>query len=325
MYESITKKLFSAESIAVFTHVNPDGDCIGSALALYHYLRNLGKKVFVFTENIAEIRQNLYVLPSIEVINANEHKYYDLGIAVDCGSAPRMGKDCSKIFFSKCDDHACFDHHITGEAFVDDLIFENVASTTQILYKFMVENDASAIDVNVAICLYAGLVTDTGIFSFSSTTAETLEIASKLLAYGFDGYELSFKLMREESKEVYALKTRTLANTQFHFDGRVGVIVCVKDDYIQTGTKPYDTEGIINSVINVEGVKIAISLAEMEDQPAFKVGIRTRDGVDAGKMASLFGGGGHFNASGCRIYANLTETVDKLLRAAKYVLDSENA
>ncbi|MBQ8177586.1 MAG: bifunctional oligoribonuclease/PAP phosphatase NrnA [Clostridia bacterium] len=325
MYESITKKLFSAESIAVFMHVNPDGDCVGSSLALYHYLRNLGKEVFVFTENKAEIRDNLYILPGIEVINAREQKYYDLGIAVDCGSSPRMGKECAKKFFSKCDDHACFDHHVTGEPFVDDLVFENVASTTQILYKFMVENDASAIDKNVAICLYAGLVTDSNLFSFSSTSAETLEIASKLLKYGIDGHLLGFKLLKEVSKETYALRARMLSSTQLYFDGRVGVIVCVRDDYIQTGTKIYDTEGVINDLLNVKGVKIAVSLAEMEDQAAFKVGIRTKDGVDAGKMASLFGGGGHFNASGCRLYGSLTDTMNKLLKAAKYVLDGEDA
>ena len=96
----------------------------------------------------------------------------------------------------------------------------------------------------------------------------------------------------------------------------------LKDDFEKTGTSPKDTEGIINNIVNIKGVKLAISVAEMEDQPAFKIGIRSKDDVDAGKFASLFGGGGHFNASGCRIYANLTETMEKLLRASKQILEN---
>ncbi|MBR2480471.1 MAG: bifunctional oligoribonuclease/PAP phosphatase NrnA [Clostridia bacterium] len=321
MYESITKKLFSAETVAVFMHINPDGDCVGSSLALYHYLRNLGKEVYVFTEVKEDIRENLSILPAIEVINSKNLKHYDLGIAVDCGSASRMGKNCAGIFFNKCDDHACFDHHETGEPFVQDLIYENVSSTCEILYKFMIENDANGIDYNVAFCLYAGMVTDSGAFTFNNTSEKTLEIASKLLKYGIKGHEVIYKLIKEETPQVFALKARTLSGAQFFMDGKVGVITFLKDDFEKTGTRPKDTEGIINNIINIKGVKLAISVAEMEDQPAFKIGIRSKDGVDAGKFASLFGGGGHFNASGCRIYANLTETIDKLLKASKQILE----
>ncbi len=324
MYERITKKLFSAETIALFMHINPDGDCVGSSLALYHYLKNLGKDVYVFAEEKGDIRENLSFLPSIEVINSRSLKRYDLGIAVDCGAASRMGKVPSGIFFTKCDDLACFDHHATSEPFVDDLIFENVAATCQILYKFMVENDATAIDRNVALCLYTGMVTDSGAFSFSNTTEETLEIASKLLKYGINGPEIIFKVMKEERREVFALKARTLANAQFFLDGRVGLITFLQDDFKTTGTTPKDTEGIINNIVNIKGVKLAISISEMAECTAFKVGIRSKDGADAGKFAAKFGGGGHFNASGCRIYATFTETVDKLLKAAEELLD-ENA
>ena len=321
MYESITKKLFSAETVAVFTHVNPDGDCVGSGLALYHYLRNLGKDVFVFTEVKEDLRENLNFLPAIESINSRSLKHYDLGIAVDCGSASRMGKKCSQIFFSKCDDLACFDHHETGEPFVDDLVFENVSSTCEILYKFMVENDESAIDENVALCLYSGMVTDTGAFTFTNTTINTLEIATKLIKYGINFHEVIYKLSKEEGRNVFELKSRTFNGARFYLDGQVGIITFLNDDFAITGTEPKDTEGMINNIINVKGVKLAISVAEMPDQPAFKIGIRTRGDVDAGKFAALFGGGGHHNASGCRIYATFTETIDKLLRASKKILE----
>ena len=321
MYESITKKLFSAETIAVFMHVNPDGDCIGSSLALYHYLKNVGKEVYVFVENKAEIREMFNVLPGMEVINARERKYYDLGIAVDCGSAPRMGKNSMKTFFNRCDDHACFDHHETGEPFVEDLVYENVSSTCEILYKFMVENDESAIDKKVAICLYAGMATDTGLFTFSCTSEKTLEIALKLVKFGMNWQEIGFKLMKEETPEVFALKARALSHAKFFMDGQVGIIIFQKDDYLATGTTLNETEGIINNIISINGVKVAISIAEMMDQPAYKIGIRSKYGVNAGKIASLFGGGGHYYASGCRLYGNLNDTIEKLLKATKQVLE----
>ena len=97
MYERITKRLFSAESVAVFMHINPDGDCVGSSLAMYAYLKNLGKTVDVYVEKKEDIRENLRILPNIEAIGVCEGKRYDLGIALDCGSASRMGNASAKV------------------------------------------------------------------------------------------------------------------------------------------------------------------------------------------------------------------------------------
>ncbi len=325
MYERITKRLFSAETVAVFMHINPDGDCVGSSLAMYRYLTNLGKKVDVYIEKKEDIRENLNILPGIETIGVCENNRYDLGIALDCGSANRMGTKCAKVYFDKCAERICFDHHETAEPFADETVFENVAATAQILYKFFKENDASAIDKEVATCLYAGILTDTGALSFSNTTDETLSIAVELRGYGINAYELVYKLVKEERREIFELKNRVLGAAKFFLDDRMGLISFMRTDFDATHTSDKDTEGIINSVINIEGVKIAVSVAEMSDKKAFKVGIRTKDDVNAGKFAALFGGGGHFNASGCRIYADYEETVNRLVKAAKLVLDGDEA
>lgn len=325
MYERITKRLFSAESVAVFMHINPDGDCVGSSLAMYAYLKNLGKTVDVYVEKKEDIRENLRILPNIEAIGACEGRHYDLGIALDCGSASRMGNASAKVYFDKCDERICFDHHETSEPFADETVFENVAATAQILYKFFKENDASAIDKDVATCLYAGLLTDTGAFAFSNTSDETLRIALELRSYGIDAYRLLYKLVKEERREIFELRNRVLGRAKFFLNDRMGLIAFMRSDFEATGTQDKDTEGIINSLINIEGVKIAVSVAEMADKRAFKVGIRTKDGVHAGKYAALFGGGGHANASGCRIYADYDETVKRLTEAAKLVLDGDGA
>ncbi len=320
MYESITKKLLSVSTIALFMHINPDGDCIGSALAMYKYLKNMGLDVSVFAENSADISSKYDILPNIKVINSKPAGHYDLGIALDCGSAQRLGRRQAGIFFDKCADHACFDHHASSEPFVEALVFENVAATAQILYKFFKETNPVFIDKEVAECLYAGIVTDCGAFSYSNTTQETLQIGADLLKFGIDGYNIIFKLMKEETPAAFALKTRVLSKTQFFFDGQLGIVSFRKEDFAITGTTPKDTDGIINNVINIKGVKFAVSLAEMDDVTAFKIGIRSKDGASAAEFAEAFGGGGHFNAAGCRIYADYDTAINKLVKTAETLL-----
>lgn len=324
MYEKITKKLFSVNSVALFMHINPDGDCIGSCLAMYKYLSNMGLNVSIFAEESNDIGSKYSILPNIEVINAKPLCHYDLGIALDCAGASRLGKRQSSIFFDKCDDHACFDHHATAEPFVEDLVYENVAATTQLLYKFFMENNPSYIDKEVAECLYAGLVTDCGAFSYSNTTEETVRIGAELLKYGIDGHHIIFKLMKEETREVFTLKNRVLSNAKFFLDGQLCIISFRRSDFEATGTTAKDTEGIINNIVNISGVKFAVSLAEMDDIKAFKVGIRSKDGASASAFARVFGGGGHFNAAGCRIYADYDTAQTKLIETAKSILENND-
>ncbi len=323
MYENITKKLFEVETVAIFMHINPDGDCIGSSLAMYKYLKNLGKTAHVFLEEGYEIRDNLMFLPNIEVINAYSLKKYDLGIALDCGAASRMGNNCFKRFIA-CDDYCCFDHHAQSTQFVDDLILEpKSASTTQILYKFFVEHDKSAIDLDVATCLFAGLMTDSGNLSFSSATEESYRVATELVAMGVDNYDIIRRLFKNTKHSVFDLTNRVLSNAKFYLDGRVGIISFLEEDFRVTGTSSPDTEGIINRVVDINEVKLAISIAELTPT-AYKIGFRSKDGVNCSLVAAEFGGGGHVNASGCRIYADYETTVKELIKAAKKIMDGED-
>ncbi|HOK81491.1 MAG TPA: bifunctional oligoribonuclease/PAP phosphatase NrnA [Clostridia bacterium] len=321
MYETVIKKLHSAQSIAVFMHISPDADCVSSTLAVYAYLTKAGKSVHCFVEEGNKIRDNLLFLPHVEVINAEQFKTYDLGIAVDCATPGRLGPNNYKKF-QKCADHICIDHHISNTPFVEATILEpKAASTTQILYKLFKEFDKNLIDKDIATLLYAGLLTDSGGFSFSATTAETMKIAAELAAYGIDIYTLNRKLIKETKLSVFNLTNRILSRAEFYYDNRVGLIWFRRDDFDQTDTSIEDTEGIVNEIINIDEVKIAIAVSEM-DENAYKVGIRTKDGIDASACAAYFGGGGHFNASGCRIHADFQTTIAKLLEMAGNVLNA---
>lgn len=321
MYESVSSRICSAETVALFMHVNPDGDCVGSSLAAYAYLVNLGKKVDVFLEAGNEIRQNLYFLPFIEVINAAKPRSsYDLGIALDCGSASRLGPKCYSIF-DKCEEKISIDHHYSSERFAPVTILEpDSASTTQILYKIFLETDKSGIDANVALLLFAGLMTDSGGLSFSSATAESYRIASELVGgYGIDTYTVIKKLIKETSMNVFSLTNRVLSEAKFFKNGEIGIITFFLDHFSDTGTTHADTEGIINYIIDIDSVKLAISIAQI-DKKAFKIGFRSKDGVDSSACAARFGGGGHKSASGCRIYDSYEKVLERLLEAAEAVI-----
>ena len=217
MYERIAGAVHAAETIAVFMHVRPDGDCVGSALATKKFLSNLSKKVDVYIENIGELRKNLAILPGFDSIGKPKLKKYDLGIALDCATAGRLGNACSGIYFSRCAERAVIDHHSVGDVSFADISVKEpaAASTTQILFKIFSEIDASAIDLDVATCLYAGLITDSGALTFSNTSEETLYVALELSKYGVDRNLLIQKLFKEERPEVFRLKIRVLSHAEF--------------------------------------------------------------------------------------------------------------
>lgn len=320
MYEKFVKKLYEAETVAIFMHVNPDGDAVGSSLAFYLFLKKLGKQPYVFLEEGNTIRDNLNFLPSIDVINSAELKHYDLSVALDCGAASRIGKSCFKKFLC-ADDFACIDHHSESTPFVDDYILEpKAAATAQILYKVFKEIDEKCIDIDVATCLFTAIAADSGSLTFSSTTQETFAVAAELSAYNVDAYSINRALYKDTKKSVYELSNRVLSRTEFYYDDTFALISFRNEDFLETGTTQADTEGIINRVIDIIGVKIAVSVAEAGEN-TYKIGIRSKDGADASALAAVFGGGGHFNASGCRIYDSFDNTVVKILNAAADVLE----
>lgn len=322
MYEHVTKILYSVETVALFMHINPDADCVGSSLAMYKYLTNLGKKVDVFLEPTEEIRDNIYILPNIDVINSTSpSSHYDLGITLDCASLTRLGKKMLKILNTHCEITISFDHHKSYSKFTDILILDaNSASTTQILYKFFKENDIDAIDLDVATCLYAGLITDSGNFSYNSTTVETFEVASELISYGVDHSLLARVLYLETSYNAFSLSLRVLSNAMFYYDKRLGVIMFTSEDFKQTETKLVDTDGIVNILVNIKEVILALSIVKISNNE-FKVGLRSKGDFDSSLIAEHFGGGGHKNASGCKLYGPKDEVLNKLVSVSKHYLD----
>lgn len=310
-YQNIIKEIKKANTIAIISHINPDGDTVGSALAIFTALKMYGKKPYIFCDD--EIAGKISILPEVENYNTDKLDRYDLAIAVDCADIERLGYSVSE--FKKGRRKMVIDHHKTNRKFGDiNLLDINAAATAQIA-TFLLD-EMGLLNETIAKLLYSGLVTDSGGFSFSSVTSETMRAAGILLRYDIEAHKISEHFLKKIKFNVYKLKARVLENAKFYDDNTIGIISFLKADFDATGTDTNCTEGIINNIINVIGVKVAVSISEVAGKN-FKISVRTGDEVDSSKIALMFGGGGHKNAAGFRLNGYYEDVVERILKAVR--------
>lgn len=321
-YSDWIEQVKKANTIAVYMHVNPDGDCLSSALASCIFLKNVGKTAYCVSPNFdkSSINEKFTFLPCFDLIGSGDDiPPVDLSLGVDLGDAGRLGDKSVYRHFMRSKSTFVVDHHKEHIDFAKYTIRDDTASsTTQILYKIMAEYDEKAIDKDVATCLYAGLITDSGSFSYPSTTPETLLVGAKLIEKGIDAADIVRRVMKDEEKRVFDLKNRVLSKAKFYDDG-IAIMTFRREDYEETGCTERDTEGIINNLLNVVGVELAISMSEYKGT-VYRVSWRSKTKVDASACAKAFGGGGHFNAAGCRVNGDFDEAYDKVLSVAREMI-----
>ena len=284
-----------AENIAIAGHVNPDGDCTGSTLAMYNYLKHTGKTIDVYLEPIGREFRDLPGADSIK--NEVEDKVYDVFFMMDLGDTDRIGV-ASKLF-ETAKKTICIDHHITSKGVADEnFILPTLSSTCEVLFEMM---DVELITKDVATCLYTGIIHDTGVFHHSCTSKRTMEIAGELMAKGIDfGHIIDHNFYSRTYKQNQVLG-RCLMESLLLWDG-VGIVSYVTqkelDFYMVSNS---DLGGIIDQLRLTEGVKVAIFIHEKEPH-TYKVSMRsTVPDIDVSKVAAFFGGGGHKMAAGCTI------------------------
>jgi hypothetical protein len=284
-----------AETIAIAGHVNPDGDCIGSTLAMYNYLKHTGKSIDVYLEPIG---REFKELPGSDAIkNKAENKVYDVFFMMDLGDTERIGV-ASKLF-ETAKKTICIDHHITSKGVADEnFIFPSLSSTCELVFEMM---DVGLISKDVAACLYTGIIHDTGVFHHNCTSKRTMEIAGELMAKGIDfGHIIDHNFYSRTFKQNQVLG-RCLMESLILWDG-VGIVSYVTQkelDFYMVGNN--DLSGIIDQLRLTEGVKVAIFIHEKEPH-TYKVSMRaTVPDIDVSKVAAFFGGGGHKMAAGCTI------------------------
>lgn len=310
------------QSFAISTHVNPDGDAIGSELALFLILKKLGKNVRIFNTDV--VPKKYQFLPNWETIeNAEAAVAFspEILIIVDASSRERIGP-----FLSKCliPTHAVLniDHHITAEEFADyNIIIPSASSTAEIIYN-LIQAANYEIDEACALCLYTGLMFDTGCFRFSNAVSDTHRIAADLIEIGnFAPDEIYRYVYEHVSLEKINLLGQTLRTLKLTPDGKIGWVLVTQAMFNDTNTTFDDVEGFVNQIQAIENVEVAICVCELPDGNS-KISLRSDGSVDVAELAAEFNGGGHERASGCRINLPYTSAITTLVESAKRRVNS---
>ena len=307
--KNIVDILKNSERVAIFVHINPDGDCLGSASALKEALVSLNKQVDIFSDSV--IAENyLFIKHLNEVKYEDKVSGYDLLVAVDCSDSKRLGKYAK--YFVNHDNTIVLDHHKTSEKYAKLSHVELVSSAALIIYYYVKE--LTAINVDMAEALYAGISSDTGCFVHSNTTSEEHEVCAKLIDYGFDLNNANVLLFKYTPLSKFELTKRAYMNAEFFADGKIGMFKFTKKDLAETGADISDTTGLVNQITNVNGCEIGIMLYEQENG-LFRCSFRSNGKIDVSTIAEQFGGGGHMFASGCNVFGCLNTAKKKIITA----------
>ncbi|RKU29643.1 hypothetical protein C6497_05755 [Candidatus Poribacteria bacterium] len=316
-FRSVLTIIEQHQSFAISTHVNPDGDAIGSELALFLILKKLGKTVRIFnTDVVPDKYQFLPKWETIENAEASVAFRPEILVVVDASSRERIGP-----FLSKCliPTHAVvnIDHHQTAEEFGDyNIIIPSASSTAEIIYN-LIESANYEIDEACALCLYTGLMFDTGCFRYSNADADTHRIAANLIDIGnFAPDEIYRNVYEHVSLGKIRLLGQTLRTLELTPDGKIAWVLVTQKMFKDTKTTFDDVEGFVNQIQAIESVEVAICVCELPDGNS-KISLRSEGSVDVAKLAAEFDGGGHERASGCRINLPYTSAIATLVESAK--------
>jgi phosphoesterase RecJ-like protein len=259
---------------------------------------------------LEEIPDSFWMFPSVGEIKheVKEEKAYDLFISLDCADVNRLG--FSKVLFEKAKKTFCVDHHISNGGFADDsYIVPETSSTAELVFNLM---DLENIDSEIAEYLYLGIVHDTGVFQYSSTSPRTMEIAAELMRKGIRANAIIDKTYYEKTYVQNKLLGMALSKSVLLLDGKCIVSYITKDVMDEYGAKPKDLEGIVSQLRVTEGVEVAVFMYELAPNE-FKISLRASGDVNVSKVAETFGGGGHVKAAGLNMSGSALEIVAQLM------------
>jgi len=303
--EEILHVIDNHNRFIISTHINPDGDAIGAQLGLYSFVQDLGKQVWVV--NTDPVPAVYTFLPFADVISSKPPPDpFEILIVVDAGSLTRIGDGLSKALLPQ-KAIINIDHHLTNDRFGQyNWVDPKASASSELIYK-LIKRHGLNIGQKRAICLYTGIMTDTGSFRFSNTTPAAHRIAADLIAEGISVDEI-FRFVYESLPESrIKLLGLVLSTLQISLDGKTAWIRVTQNMYADTGTTKEDTENFIDYVKSIDTVEIALFFVELKDGKT-KVSFRSKNEFDVSKIAANFGGGGHQRAAGCTIEASVDET-----------------
>ena len=313
--DEILKQIQKVEKIVILTHESPDGDAVGSSLAMKLILEKLEKKADVI---IPEYSRLFNFLPSAEEIMIDsEIKNYDLAISVDCATLKRMAK---KEYFENAKSTIVIDHHGSNTMY-GDLNYVNPASPACCeVIAGMVKSYEIDITKDIGTCLMTGIITDTGGFRHVGITPETFEFTADLIRLGVDVPDIYKRTLNTKTRTNFELTKKVMDRMEILEDGKVTFTYMNKQDEEEVGAEPGDHEGLVEIGRDIEGVEVSIFIRQKENEDAYKVSMRSGNKVNVSDICFLFGGGGHPRAAGALIQGNVEQVKEKLMKEVRKAL-----
>lgn len=306
--DDILEQINQADKIVILTHENPDGDAMGSSLAMYHALKAYGKNPDII---IPEHSKVFNCLPGIEEIKTKtDVEHYDLAIALDC-AAIKMLNGFSN-YFESAKVKVSIDHHGTNTMFGDyNYVNPDSPACSQILLVIL-EYFGIEITKDIGTCILAGIITDTGGFKYQGVTAETFEFVAWLLNKGVNVSRVYRQVLETKTKANFELHRIANNRVEFLEDGKVAYTYITKEDEESVHAENGDYEGIVENARDVENVEVSIFIRQTEK--GCKVSLRSNDYVNVADACVVFGGGGHPKAAGCTIPGTIEQAKEMILK-----------
>lgn len=319
--KNIAEILEGVKSVGIGGHIRPDGDCVGSCMALYLYIREYypeiqadiyldhPKPVFGYIDRMDEVQTEAF-----------GEKEYDLFITCDVSARDRLA--VADRYFDSAKTTVCIDHHVSNPGFARlNHVKGDVSSASEVLYGLF---DPEKVNKSIATAIYTGIVHDTGVFQYSSTSPETMRIAGELMKTGFDFSRIIDESFYQKTHLQNQIMGRVLAESMMLLDGKCIAGYVKKKDMDFYGVEGKDLDGVVSQLRLTQGVEVAIFIYETESQN-FKVSLRSNGAVDVSKIAVFFGGGGHTRAAGCDMQGSMHDVINNITAEVVKQLNQEPA
>lgn len=322
--DHLIHRLNNSRNVLITTHASPDGDAIGSLLAMNLAMQGKCKQITLYNES--PIPAVYRFLPGVySVINhLDSAAAFDTAVVLDCGDLQRIGEAAGIV--GQIPEIINIDHHITNTRFgTCQLIDVKACACTEILYHLF-DRMRVSFTRELATCIYTGILTDTGSFRFSNTSRTTFQVCENMVACGVDPFRVAQHVYGTYSLGRIKLLNLALDSIEISKNGKVSLMALTRAMLNETGTQPEDTDGMINYARRIQDVRIAVLIQEqmngsepLGQQRPYHVSLRSDGSVDVAAIAAIFGGGGHQSAAGFSIESTLAEIKNQILQMAESV------
>ncbi|MBU4443909.1 bifunctional oligoribonuclease/PAP phosphatase NrnA [bacterium] len=316
-WKPVIEKLKASRKALLTTHVNPDGDGLGSEMAMYYCLGKMDIEVEII--NDSALPDEYSFLDPQNIIRQYDRErdrgrlnQFDLIFTLDIGGVARLGKLGEDLALLNIPT-ICIDHHPENHISCSyKIVDEKSPATACLIYELMKQMNPEVIDTKIAEALYVGLMTDTGSFRFENTTAKAMEIAAELIRLGVKPTEIFSNVYENYTRQRMKLLGATLQKVQYEFEGKLAWFTVLGSDVREAGATLDEVGGFTDFVRSIKGVEVAIMFLEVRKNRV-RVNFRSQGRVIINEIARKFGGGGHFFAAGISLNDTLEEAVDKIL------------